>query len=71
MAACYEPMIFGEVESLARSGITTLQELTAHPKVITPLVPASLAHAWKNVNTIAEWKRASRLLDKKSGSARG
>ncbi|MDA8241486.1 MAG: molybdopterin-guanine dinucleotide biosynthesis protein B [Nitrospiraceae bacterium] len=68
MAACYEPMIFGEVESLARAGISTLQELTRHPKVITPLVPKSLAHAWKNVNTIAEWKRANRLLEEKSGA---
>jgi molybdopterin-guanine dinucleotide biosynthesis protein A len=66
MAACYEPMIFGEVESLARAGVSTLQELTRHPKVITPLVPRSLARAWKNVNTIAEWKRANRLLDGKS-----
>jgi molybdopterin-guanine dinucleotide biosynthesis protein MobB len=66
MAGCYEPMIFGEVESLARTGISTLQELTRHPKVITPLVPKSLAHAWKNVNTISEWKRANRLLGEKS-----
>ena len=62
MAACYEPNILGEVESLARAGISTLQELTHHPRVITPLVPKSLARAWKNVNTIAEWKRANRLL---------
>ena len=68
MAACYEPAIFGEVESFARAGIGTLQELTRHPKVITPLVPKSLAHAWKNVNTIAEWKRANRLLEEKSGA---
>jgi molybdopterin-guanine dinucleotide biosynthesis protein A len=67
MAACYEPMIFGVVESLARAGISTLQELARHPKVVTPLVPKSLARAWKNVNTIAEWKRANRLLDKKTG----
>lgn len=66
MAACYEPMIFSEVESLAREGISTLQELTDHPKVITPIVPKSLAHAWKNVNTIAEWKRANRLIEEKS-----
>ncbi|MDA8434205.1 MAG: molybdopterin-guanine dinucleotide biosynthesis protein B [Nitrospiraceae bacterium] len=65
MAACYEPNIFGAVESLAKAGISTLQELTHHPKVITPLVPKSLARAWKNVNTIAEWKRANRLLDKR------
>jgi molybdopterin-guanine dinucleotide biosynthesis protein A len=70
MAACYEPMIFGEVESLARAGISTLQELAHHPKVITPLVPRPLARAWKNVNTIAEWKRANRILDETSRPGR-
>ena len=64
MAACYEPMIFGCVESLARNGIRTLQKLTDHPKVITPLVPESLSHAWKNVNTSQEWKEARALMEK-------
>ncbi len=62
MAACYEPMIFGHVESLARNGIRTLQKLTDHPKVITPLVPESLSHAWKNVNTTKEWEEARALM---------
>ncbi len=62
MAACYEPMIFNEVEALARKGIRTLQKLTEHPKVITPIVPEGLSHAWKNVNTSKEWKEAQVLL---------
>lgn len=62
MAACYEPMIFGHVESLARSGIRTLQKLTEHPKVRTPIVPESLSHAWKNVNTSKEWREARALM---------
>jgi molybdopterin-guanine dinucleotide biosynthesis protein A len=65
MAACYEPMIFGEVEALARNGIRTLQKLAEHPKVITPLVPESLSHAWKNVNTTKEWNEARALIVKK------
>jgi molybdopterin-guanine dinucleotide biosynthesis protein MobB len=60
MAACYEPMIFGHVEFLAKNGIRTLQKLTHHPKVITPIVPESLSHAWKNVNTANEWEEALR-----------
>lgn len=63
MAACYEPMIFDEVEALARNGIRTLQKLAAHPKVITPLVPQSLIHAWKNVNTSEEWNEACALIE--------
>lgn len=63
MAACYEPMIFDEVEALARNGIRTLQKLAAHPKVITPLVPESLSHAWKNVNTSKEWNEACALME--------
>ncbi len=63
MAACYEPMIFGHVESLAEKGIRTLQRLTDHPKVITPMVPESLSHAWKNVNTTGEWEEARALMD--------
>jgi len=55
--AVYEPMIFEHVESLAREGIVKLQEIAAHPKVIAPLIPKSLAYAWQNVNTPAEWKR--------------
>jgi molybdopterin-guanine dinucleotide biosynthesis protein A len=63
MAACYEPMIFAEVEALARNGIRTLQKLTTHPKVITPLVPESLSYAWKNVNTSKEWIEARALME--------
>jgi molybdopterin-guanine dinucleotide biosynthesis protein MobB len=55
--AVYEPMIFEHVESLAAKGNAKLQEIAAHPKVMTPLIPGSLAHAWKNVNTVAEWQR--------------
>jgi molybdopterin-guanine dinucleotide biosynthesis protein A len=69
MAACYEPAVFSVVESLARAGIATLQELTRNPHVITPLIPKSLAPSWKNVNTITEWKRANRLLDERAVAA--
>lgn len=54
--ACYEPMIFEYVESLSRKGVFSLQEIAGHPKVATPVIPQSLAHAWKNVNTQEEWK---------------
>lgn len=56
--ACYEPMIFGYIESLAEKGISKLQVIAKHPKVSTPLVPPSLASAWKNVNTAEEWEAA-------------
>jgi molybdopterin-guanine dinucleotide biosynthesis protein A len=52
---CYEPMIFGHVESLAARGRVRLQDIALHPKVLTPRVPDALAHAWKNVNTPEEW----------------
>jgi molybdopterin-guanine dinucleotide biosynthesis protein MobB len=54
--ALYEPMIFGHIESLAGNGNAKLQDIGAHPKVITPLIPKDLADAWKNVNTPEEWK---------------
>jgi hypothetical protein len=47
-------MIF-EYESLAGSGNAKLQDIAAHPKVITPIIPNSLVEAWKNVNTPADW----------------
>lgn len=55
--AVYEPMIFEYVESLAGNGTAKLQEIARHPKVITPLVPKALVHAWRNVNTPVEWKK--------------
>lgn len=59
--ALYEPMIFEYVEALARNGTMKLQEIKRHPKVITPAVPLTLAEAWKNVNTVEEWKGVQRL----------
>ncbi|MBI5846941.1 MAG: molybdopterin-guanine dinucleotide biosynthesis protein B [Nitrospirae bacterium] len=55
--AIYEPMIFGYVESLAAEGITSLQEIAKHGKVISPAIPESLACAWSNVNTPGEWEK--------------
>lgn len=57
--ACYEPAIFGYIESLQRKGSQGLQALTEHPKVATPLVPSSLLPAWRNINTPEEWKEIS------------
>jgi molybdenum cofactor guanylyltransferase len=57
-AGCYEPMIYDYVESLASRGSMKLQEVARHPKVLTPRIPDAIAHAWQNVNTIEEWKRA-------------
>jgi molybdenum cofactor guanylyltransferase len=57
---CYEPMIFGYIESLAARGKIRLQEIAQHPKVLTPRVPEAIAHAWKNVNTPEEWDESSR-----------
>jgi len=54
--SCYEPMIFEYVESLSRRRIFKLQLIAQHPKVLTPVIPESLRHAWKNVNTSGEWK---------------
>ncbi len=53
---CYEPMIFGHIESLAARGKVRLQEIAMHPKVLSPRVPDAIAHAWKNVNTPEEWE---------------
>lgn len=66
MAACYEPMISSHVEALAGRGIRTLQGLAEHPNVVTPLVPKSLAYAWKNVNTAEEWEEVLRSPKKLS-----
>ena len=55
-AAVYEPMIFEHIESLAAQGIKSLQEIAKHEKVITPVIPEALSHAWSNVNTPGEWK---------------
>jgi molybdopterin-guanine dinucleotide biosynthesis protein MobB len=54
--ALYEPLIFDYIDSLSGRGILKLQEIGKHPKVLTPLVPDSLARAWRNVNTPAEWE---------------
>lgn len=55
--AVYEPKIFGHIESLAAEGITSLQNIAKHEKVLTPVIPEALCCAWSNVNTPAEWKR--------------
>ncbi len=60
--ALYEPMIFGFVESLAQKGVSALQAISDHPKVIKPVIPSALAHAWRNVNTLAEWRSAEAEL---------
>jgi molybdopterin-guanine dinucleotide biosynthesis protein MobB len=60
--ALYESMIFDYIDSLAGRGILKLQEIGKHPKVLTPLVPDSLTHAWRNVNTPAEWKEVLAIL---------
>ena len=62
--ACYEPMIFEYMEELARKGIFKLQAIARHPKVITPVIPRSLAASWKNVNTAAEWKEVLSKISK-------
>jgi molybdopterin-guanine dinucleotide biosynthesis protein MobB len=55
---CYEPMIFDYMELLSRRGVFKLQMIADHPKIIKPVIPESLAYAWKNVNTVNEWKSA-------------
>ena len=60
--AVYEPMIFEHIESLAGNGNTKLQDIAAHPKVITPIIPNPLAEAWKNVNTPGEWTKVKSHL---------
>jgi molybdopterin-guanine dinucleotide biosynthesis protein MobB len=61
-AACYEPMLFEFINDLTIQGTVTLQPLVRHPKVVSPVIPAGLAHCWKNVNTPADWKEARELL---------
>lgn len=60
--ACYEPMIFGEFEAMLRKREFKLQNIVSHPKVITPVIPAHLAQAWKNVNTEEEWHKVKGLM---------
>lgn len=55
--AVYEPMIFEHMETLASEGIASLQALAKHKKVITPVIPELLSHAWSNVNTQDDWKK--------------
>jgi len=66
--ALYEPMIFDYLESLAEDGKAKLQVIAAHPKVITPIIPNSLAEAWKNVNTPADWLKVSTPCRKSASS---
>ena len=58
----YEPMIFEHIESLAGNGNSKLQDIAAHPKVITPIIPNPLVEAWKNVNTPGEWIKVKSQL---------
>ena len=55
--AVYEPMIFGYAESIAKSGLSSLHRISEHPKVISPVIPGSLAYAWENINTPEEWEK--------------
>lgn len=57
VGACYEPAIYSFIEELRLRGKYALQAISDHPRVITPKIPSSLAHAWRNVNTQEEWKR--------------
>ena len=41
----YEPMIFEHIESLAGNGNSKLQDIAAHPRGITPIIPKSLTEA--------------------------
>ncbi|MGC2062956.1 MAG: molybdopterin-guanine dinucleotide biosynthesis protein B [Thermodesulfovibrionales bacterium] len=54
--ACYEPEIFDYAELLAQKGVSRLQSIAGHPKVIKPFIPRNLEQAWKNVNTPEDWK---------------
>lgn len=45
------------LEGLVAEGQTALAALAEHPKVITPLAPAHLRAAWRNVNTPDELAR--------------
>ena len=65
--ALYEPMIHDYLETLLRKGIFKLQDIAIHPKVISPIIPDNLAHAWTNVNTIEEWKAAAAMEKELSG----
>jgi len=55
--ALYEPMIFEHLESLAGSGNSKLQDIAKHSKVVSPMIPNSLTHAWRNVNTPVDWEK--------------
>jgi molybdopterin-guanine dinucleotide biosynthesis protein A len=59
-SAVYEPVIFDFVESLAEKGIMLLQAIARHQKVITPVLPETLAQAWQNVNSVSDWERVLR-----------
>ncbi|MBI5076043.1 MAG: molybdopterin-guanine dinucleotide biosynthesis protein B [Nitrospirae bacterium] len=60
--AVYEPMIVEHVESMAADGMVSLQDIAKHKKVITPMIPESLSHAWTNVNTPGEWGKVLRHI---------
>jgi len=55
--ACYEPMIFPYIESLAQKGRLGLHEVAEHSKAITPQIPDRLVPAFININTPQEWQR--------------
>jgi len=55
LLACYEPMIFPAIESLAGSRDFRLGRLASHPRVLTPRIPPELERAFTNVNTPDDW----------------
>lgn len=61
--ACYEPEIFDYAESLAEKGISRLQSIACHPKVIKPIIPKKLERAWKNANTPEDWEEILAVLE--------
>lgn len=55
LGAYYAPSSRNLLEAMAARGVCRLHALIGHEGVATPRVPASLKHAWRNINSKQEW----------------
>lgn len=58
LLALYEPQCRGYFEELCASGIFRISMVAKRSKVQTPVVPRTLAEAWRNINTPEELSRS-------------
>lgn len=61
--AVYEPACRESLENAATGGVMALKDALGGARVLMPVVPDTLSHAWTNINTPIEWDAVRRRLD--------